>query len=263
MTPGGRSGRGARRVVDERSTTTRAPPSGRGAVRCGLFAVRCGAAPAPAPCVAGVTPVTPASDPWAPLRLRSGSPVIVDDLYALTPRRGPHLMKHALIAATLLTVGGLAVGCGGNDSADSASGSASDNPSSASSSASGSASGSASAQRRAGAVHRADLRCQHPGRAGRGELRRHPQEGRHPGGRPRRGQEGLRRLRRGPGQDRPEGLREGPEEDGPGKLSSTQKTEVQQFLGYASQTCAPSAPSGGSTAGGSASGGASGGASSN
>ncbi len=168
-------------------------------------------------------------------------------------------MKHALIAATLLTVGGLAVGCGGNDSADSASGSASDNPSSASSSASGSASGSAAPELCTALSSGASIQ---DGQDVANFVDTLKKAGT-PADAPAAAKKGFDVYVGVLDKIDPKASAKDLKKMGQVKLSSTQKTEVQQFLGYASQTCAPSAPSGGSTAGGSASGGASGGASSN
>jgi len=151
-------------------------------------------------------------------------------------------MKHALIAATLLAVGGLAVGCGGNDSANNASGS----PTSASSSASGSASSSASGS--AGASTQ-DLCTALSGGASikNGQdvanfVDTLKQAGT-PSDIPAEAKKGFDVYVGVLDKIDPKASAKDLQKMGQVKLSSQQKTEVQSFLGYASQTCAPSAPS--------------------
>ncbi|NYD43862.1 hypothetical protein [Nocardioides panaciterrulae] len=160
-------------------------------------------------------------------------------------------MKHALIAATLLTVGGLAVGCGGNNSADSASGSASETPSSASTSASA---GAGSAQSLCTALS-SGASIQN-GQDVANFVDTLKQAGT-PSDAPAEAKKGFDVYVGVLGKIDPKATAKDLQKMGQVKLSSTEKAEVQQFLGYASQTCAPAAPSGASTDGGNPSGGAS------
>ena len=149
-------------------------------------------------------------------------------------------MKHALIAATLLSVGGLAVGCGGgqsNDSAADASSSGSPSSSSSSSSSSsastgGSASGMCTALSSGASIQDGQDVANFVDTLKKAGT---------PSDAPAEAQKGFDVYVGVLDKIDPKASAKDLQKMGQVKLSSTEKTEVQSFLGYASQTCAPQA----------------------
>jgi len=162
-------------------------------------------------------------------------------------------MKHALIAATLLSVGGLAVGCGGNQGADSASGASS--PDSSSSSAAATSPAGAPSDGSAGDLCTA---------LSSGAAIKDGQDVANfvdtlektgtPTGTPSAARKGFEVYVGVLDKIDPKATAKDLQTMGQVKLSTTEKSEVQSFLGFASQTCAPAAqqaPSSGSPSTGS------------
>jgi hypothetical protein len=149
-------------------------------------------------------------------------------------------MKHALIAATLLSVGGLAVGCGGGQSNDSASGSASSSPSSSSSSSSSSSAGAATGSASDMCNALSSGASIQNGQDVANFVDTLKKAGT-PSNAPAEAQKGFDVYVGVLGKIDPKASAKDLQKMGQVKLSSTQKSEVQSFLGYASQTCAPAA----------------------
>jgi len=156
-------------------------------------------------------------------------------------------MKHALIAATLLSVGGLAVGCGGGQSTDSAAHSSSPSAS-PTSPADAPTDGTAS-----------DLCTALTGGASIkdgqdvADFVDTLEKAGTPSGTPSAARKGFEVYVGVLDKIDPKATAKDLQTMGQVKLSSTEKSEVQSFLGYASQTCAPAAqqaPSSGSPSSG-------------
>ena len=146
-------------------------------------------------------------------------------------------MKHVLIAATLLSVGGLAVGCGGGQSNDSAADSASSSPSSSSSSSAaaptdGSASDLCTALSSGASIQDGQDVANFVDTLKKAGT---------PSSAPAEARKGFDVYVGVLDKIDPKASAKDLQKMGQVKLSSTEKTEVQSFLGYASQTCAPAA----------------------
>ena len=154
-------------------------------------------------------------------------------------------MKHALIAATLLTVGGLAVGCGGDNASDSASGSST--PTSSASSSSSASAGSAAGAPTDGAASDLCTALSSGASIKNGQdvadFVDTLEKAGTPSGTPSDARKGFEVYVGVLDKIDPKASAKDLQKMDQVKLSSTEKSEVQSFLGYASQTCAPSAPS--------------------